>query len=101
MTPTDAYYFLMRRQFEAAWAARVGSLPGIRAPETEQMYSSPGSKTTIISTSRAIYNILETAKNTPFSLKNIFNRKEFVTIEIGVHPQKNLKYSDVEMKSNF
>ena len=58
-----ADHFLMRRQFEAAWAARVGSLLGARDPENVFIARQQNNNYTNIS--RAIYNILETANNTP------------------------------------
>ena len=70
-----ADYFLMRRQFEAAWAARVGSLLGAR---DQQMYSSPGSKTTITQTYLEQFTIFWKQPTIQLYLKTLIDRKALV-----------------------
>ena len=70
--------------------------------QTENMYSAPGSKTTIISTSQAIYNIVETAQKYSWYLRTFSSNgpKNSVT---KFHPQKSEKCSctNIQMKSGI
>ena len=101
----DSDWRLLFPDEAAIWGGRGRRVSGhyrqwSPASETQNMYSAPGSKTTIISTSQAIYNILETDQkyNPDISQHSLINsetvsgqiNKRLLTI---FHPQKSEKSS--------